>query len=305
MGRIRALCLSEKRGTAKNPVQSVRLIAGHGLEGDAHAGDWHRQVSLLGAEQIDAFRARGADVSYGSFGENIVADGFDFSRLPVGTRLRCGEAELEVTQIGKECHNHCAIYQSVGDCIMPREGIFARVLRGGTLHVGDEIVRLYRTAVITLSDKGSAGQREDKSGPAIQACLDADGRFQVCRTMILPDEPELLTANLTALADEEQMDLILTTGGTGFSPRDRTPEATLAAADRNAPGIAEAVRLESLRITKRAMLSRGVSVIRGATLIVNLPGSPKACRESLGFILDTLPHGLDLLRGQSGECARS
>lgn len=304
MGHIRALCISEKRGTPKTPVDSVHLIPDHGIEGDAHAGNWHRQVSLLGAEQIEAFRARGADVAYGGFGENMVADGFDFAKLPVGTELRCGEALLEITQIGKECHNHCAIYHAVGDCIMPREGIFARVVQGGAVHVGDVLERIYRTAVITLSDKGSAGERVDRSGPAIAECLEQNGRYRVCQTLLLPDDPWKLTESLIELADGGGIDLILTTGGTGFSPRDRTPEATLAAADRNAPGIAEAIRTRSLEITDRAMLSRGVSVIRGTTLIVNLPGSPKACRESLGFILGTLPHGLDLLCSQSGECAR-
>lgn len=304
MGKIRALCRSERRGTAKTPADSVRLIAGYGLEGDAHAGSWHRQVSLLSADKIEAFRARGADVSPGSFGENIVADGFDFARLPVGTLLGSGDAVLEITQIGKECHQHCAIYQSVGDCIMPREGVFARVLEGGTVHVGDELIRLYRTAVITLSDKGSRGEREDKSGPAVCECLEADGRYRVVRQLLLPDDPDRLTQELISLADQEHMNLILTTGGTGFAPRDRTPEATLAAAERLAPGIAEAIRAESLKITPRAMLSRGVSVIRGGTLIINLPGSPKACRESLDVCLGTLPHGLDLLSGEAGECAR-
>ena len=303
MGRICALCISENRGTVKKPVCSVRAVEDFGLEGDAHAGRWHRQVSLLGAEEVAAFRARGADVQEGSFGENIVVEGFDLPGLPVGSLLRSGDVLLEITQIGKECHQHCAIYQAVGDCIMPRCGVFARVLRGGDLHVGDEISRLYRTAVITLSDSCSRGENEDRSGPAICECLEADGRYKVARTLLLPDEPEQLTAELCRLADEENMDLILTTGGTGFSPRDRTPEATLEAADRLAPGIAETIRAESLKITPRAMLSRGVSVLRGAALIINLPGSPKACRESLTVILDTLPHGLDLLRAQTGQCA--
>lgn len=305
MGTIRAICRSEERGTAKTPVERIRLIENYGLEGDAHAGDWHRQVSLLGAEQIDAFRARGADVSFGSFGENIVADGFDFARLPVGSLLKSGDALLEITQIGKKCHHHCAIYQSVGDCIMPREGVFAEVKRGGEIQVGDELRRIYRTAVITMSDKASAGERQDRSGPAIQEVLEADGRYAVCSRLILPDQPDELTSRLIYLADKEQMDLILTTGGTGFAPRDCTPEATLKAADREAPGIAEAIRAASLQITPRAMLSRGVSVIHGGALIINLPGSPKACRESLAVILGTLPHGLDLLRGQTGECART
>ena len=107
--------------------------------GDAHAGPWHRQVSLLSFESIEAFKARGADVHDGSFGENIVVEGFDLKALPIGTRFGCNGAVLELTQIGKECHAHCAIYHQVGDCIMPREGVFVRVLREGTIAAGDEI----------------------------------------------------------------------------------------------------------------------------------------------------------------------
>lgn len=162
---------------------------------------------------------------------------------------------------------------------------------------------MYRAGIITSSDKGSAGEREDVSGAVIKELLEAAG-FSVVSYKILPDEEEELKAELMRLSDEVKCDLVLTTGGTGFSPRDVTPEATLFVADRNAPGIAEAIRAYSMTVTKRAMLSRGASVIRKSTLIVNLPGSPKAVRESLEFILDTLFHGLEILSGQGGECAR-
>ena len=128
--------------------------------------------------------------------------------------------------------------------------------------------------------------------------------YEVVETMIIPDEPALLKAQLMRLADQRQVDLILTSGGTGFSLRDQTPEATMAVADRNAPGIAEYIRMRSAQITDRAMLSRGVSVIRKGTLIINLPGSPKAVRESLEFILHALDHGLRILRGSVSDCAR-
>ena len=162
---------------------------------------------------------------------------------------------------------------------------------------------MYRAGIITSSDKGSAGEREDVSGAVIKELLEAAG-FSVVSYKILSDEEKELKAELKRLSDEVKCDLVLTTGGTGFSPRDVTPEATLSVADRNAPGIAEAIRAYSMTVTKRAMLSRGASVIRKSTLIVNLPGSPKAVRESLEFILDTLFHGLDILSGQGGECAR-
>lgn len=162
----------------------------------------------------------------------------------------------------------------------------------------------YKTAIITLSDKGAAGLRTDASGPAIRELLLADGKYEITGEYLIGDEARQLTNLLIKLADEEKTDLILTTGGTGFSPRDCTPEATLAAAERNCPGIAEYLRMKSCGITPRAMLSRGVSVIRGQTLIINLPGSPKAVRENLDFLLPVLPHGLDILLQRDGECAR-
>ena len=271
MGIIQAICISEVRGVQKHAIPEADLTPEWGIVGDAHGGNWHRQVSLLGLEKIEAFRAKGADVAYGAFGENLVVDGFDFRTLPVGSLLAVGDVLLQMTQIGKECHNHCAIYKAVGDCIMPREGVFAKVLHGGHIQVGDEMKLIPRTeplpwqaAVITLSDKGARGEREDKSGPAIVQRLEAEG----------------------------------------YEVVDVTPEATMAVATRLAPGIAEAIRAASLAITPRAMLSRAVSVIRGKTLIVNLPGSPKAVCESMDVFLPQMPHALGLLRGEVRDCAR-
>ena len=311
MGTVLAVCTSAVKGVQKKNVQAAEFIVNHGIQGDAHAGSWHRQVSLLSADKIEAFRARGAEVEYGAFGENLVVQGFDFRALPVGTLLRCGNVLLEMTQIGKECHSHCAIFHQVGDCIMPREGVFARVLEGGTIRTGDtmELVprttpRPYQAAVITLSDKGARGEREDLSGPAIVRRLEAAG-YEIAETLLLPDGEQPLKTQLIRLCDQRQLDLILTTGGTGFTPRDQTPEVTLSVAGRQVPGISEAIRAHSMQITKRAMFSRGVSVIRGKTLIVNLPGSPKAVDESMDAFLDTLPHGLDMLRNSVQDCART
>ena len=140
MGRIMAVNISEKKGTQKKNVHSAKLIEDWGIENDAHAGHWHRQVSLLSLQKIEEFRARGVAVEFGAFGENLIVDGYDFRNLPVGTKFRCNDVLLEMTQIGKECHSHCEIYKVVGDCIMPREGVFAKVLEGGTIKVGDELV---------------------------------------------------------------------------------------------------------------------------------------------------------------------
>ncbi len=310
MGKVLAVCTSGRRGTQKTNVESAAFTVGSGIDGDAHAGNWHRQVSLLSADKIEAFRARGADVAFGAFGENLVVEGIDFRTLAVGTLLRCGDVLLELTQIGKECHTHCAIYHQMGECIMPHEGVFARVLEGGTIAVGDEMTverRVeplpWQAAVITLSDKGAKGEREDRSGPAIAERLKANG-YEVIEQFVIPDDAELLKKHLIRLCDQRKPDLILTTGGTGFSPRDTTPEATLAVAERNAPGIAEAIRAASMAITPRAMLSRAASVIRGKTLIVNLPGSPKACMESMDVFLDVIPHAMELLRGVAQDCGR-
>ena len=310
MGKVIAVCISREKGTAKENVHHGKFIENFGIEGDAHAGNWHRQVSLLSYDKVEEFNSRGAGVKDGAFGENLVVEGIDFRSLPVGTRLYAGDVVLEMTQIGKECHSHCAIYKRMGECIMPREGVFAKVIQEGVIRPGDTMRveapapdRPFTAAVITLSDKGAKGERKDESGPAAAEMLKAAG-YEVVETLLLPDDAERLKTQLIRLADSRQVDLILTSGGTGFSLRDQTPEATMAVADRNAPGIAEAIRSQSMAVTNRAMLSRGVSVIRKKTLIVNLPGSPKAVRESLGFILDSLDHGLAILRGSASECAR-
>lgn len=140
MGKVLAVCMSNKKGTPKVNIGEAELVAGYGLNGDAHAGDWHRQISLLSYEKIDAFRERGAIVEDGAFGENLVVDNIDFSNLPIGTILRCGEVVLELTQIGKECHNRCHIFERMGDCIMPRDGVFAKVIQGGIIKMGDEMI---------------------------------------------------------------------------------------------------------------------------------------------------------------------
>ena len=139
MGIIQAICISEVRGVQKHAIPEADLTPEWGIVGDAHGGNWHRQVSLLGLEKIEAFRAKGADVAYGAFGENLVVDGFDFRTLPVGSLLAVGDVLLQMTQIGKECHNDCAIKKAVGKCVMPTEGIFAVVVKEGVVRPGDEI----------------------------------------------------------------------------------------------------------------------------------------------------------------------
>ena len=162
---------------------------------------------------------------------------------------------------------------------------------------------MYQVGIVTLSDKGAKGERQDLSGPKIQELLPKD-KYEVISYTMLPDDREKIRRELIRLSDEVKCDLILTTGGTGFSERDVIPEATEEVIERKVPGIPEAIRAYSMTITKRAMLSRATAGIRGKTLIVNLPGSPKAVRESLEYIIDTLAHGLEILSGEARDCAR-
>ncbi len=139
MGIVKAICISERKGTQKSYIKEANFIENHGIENDAHAGNWHRQVSLLSYEKIQDFNARGAEVQDGAFGENLVVEGIAFTELPIGTIFKCGDVVLELTQIGKECHHHCLIYYKMGECIMPKNGVFSKVLHGGVIKVGDEM----------------------------------------------------------------------------------------------------------------------------------------------------------------------
>lgn len=163
---------------------------------------------------------------------------------------------------------------------------------------------MFRVAIITSSDSGYKGEREDKSGPVIKKIVEENG-YKVVKSVLLPDEKDMLSAEMKRICDNNDADLILTTGGTGFSPRDCMPEATMEIGERMVPGIPEAMRAYSLQFTKRAMLSRATATIRKSTLIINLHGSPKAVTECLEYIISELNHGLEILTGQTGNCARN
>jgi molybdopterin adenylyltransferase len=306
MAQIIAVCTSKNKGERKQDVGEGRLCPGMGLEGDAHAGFMHRQVSLLALESIRKMQAQGLKVGPGDFAENLTTEGIDLTALPVGTRLKAGtEAILRVTQIGKECHHPCAIYYQTGDCVMPREGIFSEVLAGGKVINGDtlKILPSYRFGVVTSSDKGSRGERNDESGPLIAELLKPWGDLVDYR--VVPDEKAMMTSALIEMADEKGLAMVITTGGTGFSPRDVTPEATLEVVERLVPGIPEAMRAVSMAKSPRAMLSRGVAGIRKHCLIINLPGSPRAVQENLEVFLPQIEHCLEVLSGRGGDCASS
>lgn len=305
VGKIISVNISEKKGTEKKEVESINLIEDWGIENDAHAGKWHRQVSLLGYEKIKEFNERGGNVNNGDFGENIIVEGIDFKNLPLGTRFYCNGAILELTQIGKECHKHCTIYHRVGDCIMPREGVFAKVIKGAKIYKG---CMMYtnppiNACILTASDSGSRGEREDLTTQIVSNKLKEYG-YNVVDTTLVPDNIDEISNYLILKSDDENINLIVTTGGTGFSKRDVTPEATMKVIERYVPGIGETMRMESMRITRRAMLSRAIAGIRKNTLIINLPGSPKAADEDLQAVIGELRHGINILLGSEKNCAR-
>lgn len=171
MAEVIAVCISENKGERKKPVASVELRVDHGIVGDAHAGDWHRQVSLLAQESIDKMRVLGLDVTTGDFAENITTSGIELVSLPIGSRLQIGETLLEVTQIGKECHTRCAIFYQAGDCVMPKEGIFAKVIRPGTIKPGDRIEAVAAPIKIEW-------RHYDKAGATCDRCDDTGANLK-------------------------------------------------------------------------------------------------------------------------------
>jgi len=296
--------LSEAKGTVKRHVETVKVDE-RGLVGDAHAGLWHRQVSLLGQEDIDLFAVGlGRPLNPGEFAENISLGGIDLSGVSILDRLVIGDVVLEVTQIGKKCHgSNCAIFQATGDCVMPRKGLFARVVHGGdirTKDAGQWEPRAFRAAVLTLSDRAHAGEYEDRSGPRVRELL--EGHFGATRwhleatVTVLPDDTEQLRETLLGLRDDG-VDLVITTGGTGVGPRDVTPDVVTGLADKMIPGIMDAIRLKYGADKPNALLSRSVAAVMGGSLVYAIPGSVRAVDEYMAEILKTTEHLVKMLHG--------
>jgi molybdopterin adenylyltransferase len=289
-GVIAAVCRGDARGGPKSVCADVHLIRGAGVLGDCGAPTSHRQLAVIAEETLGARPP-------GTAGENLVTRALGLGGLTEGRRLRIGEsAVVQVTELAARTGEGAALW-------------FARVLRDGVVTPGDAVrtdpaFDSPRFAVVTLSDRAATGTRADESG-ALAAMLLASmvGSGLVSRD-VLPDDADLLAARLIALADDDVCDLIVTTGGTGLSPRDVTPEATTAVIDRQVPGIAEAIRMAGLAKTPHAMLSRAVCGQRGATLIVNLSGSPKAVREQLEVLRPVLAHILTTSSGVPQDCGR-
>jgi molybdopterin adenylyltransferase len=296
--------VSEKKGTIKLPVETI-VLDEQGITGDAHAGSWHRQVSLLGIESIEKMQqAYGRSYKNGEFAENITTAGFPVFAMHPLDNLKSGNVELQVTQIGKKCHGErCAIYKQTGDCVMPKEGVFCRVIRGGKLQAGDDFLyepKVMQVKIITLSDRASSGEYEDRSGPLIREMTEKYFSSPVRNTNfkleVIPDEPARLKSLITGFIAGEA-DFIFTTGGTGIGPRDFTPDVVKPMLDKEIPGIMEMIRVKYGMQFPNALMSRSIAGVIGKSLIYVLPGSPKAVHEYMAEILPTLEHSLMMLYG--------
>ena len=321
IGKILSINLSRKVGEKKQRYLRGELIADYGLKGDAHAGT-KRQVSFLDSGEINRWlrtKRKKMKIFCGDFAENITTDGINWSEARIDDEIIIDNhqpklARLSITQIGKECHLGCAIRQTLGDCIMPRAGVFARVREGGQIAVGQKIYLIkknlnIRVGILIASDKASRGKRVDTAGPAIRQvlknynCQQKSGPdnvwYNFANYRITPDDKNKIIRILKNWTDEQKIQLIFTCGGTGFGPRDITPEATKKIIEKEAPGLAEMMRVYGANFTPQAWLSRAIAGIRKQTLIINLPGSEKAVRENLKIILPVLPHALKMLSGDT------
>lgn len=307
MGKIQAISVSERKGVIKENVPSAILENDFGIKGDAHAGKWHRQVSLLAIESIQKMQEKGLDVKSGDFAENITTEGIDLLSFPVGNKIRINNIEFIISQIGKICHHKCAVYYHAGECVMPKEGIFAVVRGEGEIKVGDEVEDLgkegFSVGIITLSDRASKGEYEDLTGPAIEKYISENLKTSFIRREIIADDKKKLELNLKDFADTQKLDLIITNGSTGISPRDIAPDVTMEVLEKRLPGFEEAMRAESFKITKSAIVSRAVCGTRQSSLIINLPGSPKGAIENLAVIMPAIEHTIKKLQGDKSDCA--
>ncbi|MBU2650783.1 MAG: molybdenum cofactor synthesis protein [Bacteroidetes bacterium] len=302
--RIVSVNISEEKGTIKKPVAEISLND-NGVEGDAHSGKWHRQISLLALESVNKFSAlAGRTIAFGEFAENITTEGMLLYESHPLDIFVSGDVILEVTQIGKKCHgDSCAIFREVGNCVMPKEGIFCRVIRGGKLKEGDILEYIpyqFRAAVITLSDRASSGEYEDLSGPAVISAMETFFRFEGWPFdivhHIIPDDPVQLDLLLKD-ATVSGLDFVFTTGGTGIGPRDITPEVIRENLDKEIPGIMEGIRIRYGMEKANALLSRSIAGVMGDTLIFALPGSVKAVNEYMTEIAKSLRHMVFMLHG--------
>ena len=300
--KVLSVNISEKKGTIKLPVDKISL-SNIGVKGDAHAGKWHRQVSLLGRESFEKMESpSNRKLQSGEFAENNTTEGFLLYQMKPFDLLISGNIVLEVTQIGKKCHGtNCAIYQETGNCVMPKEGIFCRVIQGGELQEGDILEyhpKVIKVHIITLSDRASQGIYEDKSGPLLKKLSEdffvGNGRQVSVENTVIPDDEAQLRTLLEFLIGKKN-DIIFTTGGTGIGPRDITPDVVKSLLDKEIPGIMEMIRVKYGMQFPNALVSRSIAGVAGKTLIYALPGNPKAVKEYADEIFKTVEHSFRML----------
>lgn len=299
--KIESVNISEKKGTIKHPVEEI-MINASGVENDAHSGDWHRQVSLLSTESIAKFEQQAKrKINFGEFAENLTVSGMILSDAAALDTFRFDDVLLEVTQIGKKCHGEsCAIFHEVGNCVMPKEGIFCRVIQGGKIKAGDEgsyIQKIFKVHIITLSDRASRGVYEDLSGKKIEELtaeffVKIKRKSEIKRTLI-PDDAQLLEKLIKESVNN--FDIIITTGGTGIGPKDFTPDVVKPLLEKEIPGIMEMIRLKYGQQKPNALVSRSVAGVIGQTLVFTLPGSIKAVDEYMAEITPMLEHLIYML----------
>ena len=297
MIKVLSTNISEKKGTIKKPVSSI-FIDDKGVQNDAHAGNWHRQVSMLGMESVEKFSVDAKrQINYGEFAENITTQGFELYTSNILDRFIIGNVVLEVSQIGKECHGtSCAIFKEVGNCVMPKEGIFCRVIKGGEIKAGDEVVykpKHFRIAIITLSDRASRGEYSDRSGPQIKELIekhfDLSNRKYETSITLIPDDAALLRKTMDELSDKN-FDFIFTTGGTGIGSKDITVDVVKPLLQKEIPGIMDFIRMKYGAEKSNALISRSVAGIINKTMVFTLPGSVKAVNEYMTEITKVLNH---------------
>ncbi len=288
--------ISTEKGTIKKPVEFIELN-NLGIKNDAHSGSWHRQVSMLGTESFDKFsKEAGRKIEFGEFAENITTQGMEIYRTSPLDRFISKNIELEVTQIGKKCHgDSCAIYREVGNCVMPKEGIFVRVIRGGKLQEGEVLEyhpKTFNTLIITLSDRASKGEYEDKSGPKVKEAITTffemnNFKYEI-ESKIIPDDESKLQNILKNTKDN--YDFIFTTGGTGIGHRDITVDVVKPLLDKEIPGIMDMIRMKYGMEKPNALISRSVAGLMNNTMVFTLPGSVRAVNEYMAEITKVLRH---------------
>jgi len=299
---ILSLNISKKRGAEKKPVKEVD-IDNLGIIGDGHRGNWHRQITLLSKEIIDEFcKEYDLSLRYGDFAENITIKGLDLRKVCILDRFKMGEAEIEVTQIGKKAHDSYGVFLTLKKHPLQEDGIYCRVVKGGKVKVGDEIEFIpkpLQITVITISSRSSNREYKDKSGPEIKKILKEffrGKRWQMeIKDVLIPDNESLISKNIQA-EYSSGADVIITTGGTGVGPHDLTPDVVAPMCDKIIPGIMEYIRIKYGEKNPNALLSRGIAGIIDKTLVFTIPGSVKAVREYMEEILKILEHTIYMMK---------